>query len=59
MVFVIVGNDFDESLSKYKTGPGFHHFTETSDGALSLELYDYSPTSLRKIGKRPGICIVH
>jgi hypothetical protein len=55
MAFVIVGNDFDESLSKYQTGPGFHHFTETSDGALTLELHDYSPTSLRKFMRQSAL----
>jgi hypothetical protein len=55
MVFVMVGNDFDESLSKYKTGPGFHHFAEAGNGELSLQLYDYSPVSLRKIARRSAL----
>ena len=28
MAFVIVGNDFDESLLKYKQEPGYHYFAE-------------------------------
>ncbi|MCG3114603.1 MAG: hypothetical protein LLH30_02880 [Candidatus Manganitrophus sp. SA1] len=48
MIFVVVGNDFDESVAKYKTAPGFHHFIEKNDGGLSLQLYDYAPTLLRK-----------
>lgn len=49
LVFVVVGNDFDESLAKYKQGPGFHHFVETPDGTLALRLVDYSPSSLRAL----------
>jgi hypothetical protein len=52
MVFIVVGNDFDESLAVYKTGPGFHHFVEGSDGSLELKLYEYSPTSFRKLIRR-------
>ncbi|HSS65806.1 MAG TPA: hypothetical protein VLS27_15365 [Gammaproteobacteria bacterium] len=55
MIFVVVGNDFDESLSRYKTGPGFHHFLEAPDGSLDLRLYDYSPRSLRKLIRRSAL----
>lgn len=37
MVFVIVGNDFDESLRRVKWASGFHHFSEGRDGRLELE----------------------
>ncbi|MBL8202138.1 MAG: hypothetical protein JNK40_14310 [Chromatiales bacterium] len=40
MAFVIIGNDFDESLRKYKQQPGYHYFTE-QDGELVLERIDY------------------
>jgi hypothetical protein len=55
MVFVVIGNDFDESLAKYKTGPGFHHFVEDSDGSLRPRLYEYSPTSFRKVIRRSAL----
>jgi hypothetical protein len=55
MVFAIVGNDFDESLSKYKVGPGFHHFQESDNSTLVLQRYDYSPTILRKIFRRSAL----
>ncbi|WP_022663499.1 SGNH/GDSL hydrolase family protein [Paucidesulfovibrio longus] len=42
MVFVIVGNDFDESLFKYKQAPGFSYFKE-ENGELKLKLIDYTP----------------
>lgn len=37
MVFVVVGNDFDESLRQVKWAAGFHHFSEGRDGRLELE----------------------
>lgn len=43
MVIVIVGNDFDESLMRYKSHPGFHYFKETQSGELELELVEYRP----------------
>lgn len=48
VVFVIVGNDFDESLMRYKRGPGFHHFRERQ-GELSLELVPYDPSPYRDV----------
>ena len=38
MVFIIVGNDFDESLTKYGWGPGFHYF---SPGDFSVTRIDW------------------
>ena len=52
LAFVVVGNDFDESLAKYKTGPGFHHFVDDGSGGLELRLFEYSPASLRKVVRR-------
>ena len=50
MVFVIVGNDFDESLVKYSNEPGFHHFTEdTNTHELKLERTDYLPSLWKKL----------
>src|SRR5437867_300289 len=49
IVFVIVGNDFDESLTKYRDDPGYHYFQEdktTHD--LKLVRKDYRPS----LGKR-------
>lgn len=44
MLFVVVGNDFDESLLRYKDDPGFHYFAETEQGTLELRLVEYRPT---------------
>jgi hypothetical protein len=43
MVIVIVGNDFDESLKRYKSIPGYHYFVENSNAELVLERVDFSP----------------
>lgn len=40
LVVVIVGNDFDESLQKYKNEPGLHYFTESPGGELTLTRLD-------------------
>jgi len=42
MVIIIVGNDFDESLMKYRSHPGFHYFVEREDGTLHLQRVDRS-----------------
>ena len=36
LAVVIVGNDFDESLRKYKSEPGLHYFADSPDGNLEL-----------------------
>jgi hypothetical protein len=47
MVFVIVGNDFDESLLAYRQWPGFHHYAEDAGGMLKLIRIDYEPNPWR------------
>jgi hypothetical protein len=42
MVIIVVGNDFDESLFKYRRYPGFHYFVETGDGRLEPTRVDRS-----------------
>lgn len=46
MVFVVVGNDFDESLAKYSICPGQHHFVPNDKGELELRRFDFTPSSL-------------
>ena len=43
MTFVIIGNDFDESLASHRVFPGFHHFVEAGDGTLALSRFDFEP----------------
>ena len=40
MVFIVVGNDFDESLLKFKGKPGHHYFSEI-DGRFVLTRIDH------------------
>jgi len=43
MVVNVVGNDFDESLLRYKNARGFHYFRDGADSSLALERVDYAP----------------
>jgi len=45
MTVAIIGNDFDESLLKYKTEPRFHYFAE--DGSLTR--VDYQLSTAKKL----------
>jgi len=49
MIFNIVANDFDESLLKFKSDPGFHYFDLQSDNSLKLTRIDYTPSALKKL----------
>ena len=49
LVIVVVGNDFDESLMKYKNAPGFYYFVENSDDKLVLKRVDLEVTPFRKL----------
>lgn len=42
IVIIIVGNDFDESLIKYRSHPGFHYFADHGDGRVALQRIDRS-----------------
>lgn len=48
LVVIVVGNDFDESLLRYKTEPGFHYFREHDD-SLELTRIDYAPSLARRL----------
>jgi len=54
LVFIIVGNDFDESLVKYKNDPGFHYFIDTSD-RLRLIRKDYQPTLIKRLSRQSAL----
>lgn len=48
MTFFVIGNDFDESLLRYKSEPRFHYFDER-DGALALTRRDYALSDAKKV----------
>ena len=47
IVFIIIGNDFDESLLKYGVQHRFHQFNK-NDGDLTLERNDYHLSNTKK-----------
>lgn len=47
LIVLVIGNDFDESLARYKVGPGFHHYVESGGGSLALRRFDYQPGLVR------------
>jgi hypothetical protein len=54
-IIVIVSNDFDESLLKYKSAPGFHYFVENRDGELVLTRVDFQVTVWRDLVRRSAL----
>ena len=44
MVFIVVGNDFDQSLAKYYRRPGLYQFRITDDDELVLKRSDFEPS---------------
>lgn len=48
-VFVIIPNDYDESLAKNKQAPGSYYFYENKDNRLYLDKVDFSISPLRKL----------
>lgn len=55
MTFVIIGNDFDESLASHAVFPGFHHFVEAGDGALALSRFDFEPSWFRSLVRNSAL----
>jgi hypothetical protein len=56
MVFVIISNDYDESLLRYKNSPGMHYFRDTGHG-LELERVDYDPSLLSLLVRKSRLCM--
>ena len=48
-IFVIISNDFAESLAKNGKSPGFHRFKKSQDNNWNLELANYEPSTIRKV----------
>lgn len=55
MVILVIGNDFDESLKKYRYAPGHHAFAENSTGELVLERMDYSPSVFTRLSRTSAL----
>lgn len=48
LVVTIIGNDFDESLFRYKDAPGYHYFDDTREG-MPLARVDFGTGFVRKL----------
>jgi len=56
MVFVIIGNDFDESLTKYRNEPGLHYFqAKGGSGDFRLMRIDYQPSIWKKVFRNSAL----
>jgi hypothetical protein len=55
LAIVVVGNDFDESLLEYKSTPGYHYFTETSDGKLVLQRVDFEISLVKRLARKSAL----
>jgi hypothetical protein len=54
-IVVVVGNDFDESLRRYKVAPGLHGFAEDSAGRLVLQREDYEPSRAKRLLRKSAL----
>ncbi|HET9010301.1 MAG TPA: hypothetical protein VFN38_00735 [Gemmatimonadaceae bacterium] len=55
LAVVVVGNDFDESLMKYKSAPGFHYFADDGRGGLVLRRVDQSVSLGRRLARHSAL----
>jgi hypothetical protein len=55
LVINVVGNDFDESLAAYATGPGFWHYAPDANGKLNLRLFGYNPGMLANVVRHSAL----
>ena len=54
-VFLLVGNDFDESLSSYGVEAGYHYFVRNPAGGLTLKRVDYEIGLLKEILRKSAL----
>ena len=56
MAFVIIGNDFDESLMKYRWDPGLHYFFQNQADGLMVKRVDWlGPTCSGKLASASSL----
>lgn len=51
LIINVVGNDFDESFTRYKDGPGLYSFPESTAGGPALTRKDYAPGPLSHLAQ--------
>lgn len=54
-IFLLIFNDFDESLLSYGFYPGFHYFVEDTAGGLTLKRVDYEVGLLKKVLRKSAL----
>src|SRR5437763_2800065 len=54
-VINVVGNDFDESLSAYRLGPGFWQYAPDANGMLRLRLNPYQAGTLISLARHSAL----
>jgi len=62
VVINVVGNDFDESLSAYRVGPGFWQYAPGADGTLQLTLNPHEAGTLISLARHSALaryCIIN
>ena len=57
LIVTIIGNDFDESLSKYNQMPGNHYFMETQDGELELVRRDFQVSLTKRLARKSALAL--
>jgi hypothetical protein len=55
VVINVVGNDFDESLSAYRIGPGFWQYAPDADGVLRLRLNPHQAGTLISLARHSAL----
>src|SRR5438552_3794016 len=55
VVINVVGNDFDESLSAYRLGPGFWQYAPDTNGVLQLRLNLHEPGMLISLARHSAL----
>lgn len=56
-VFVIIGNDFSESLYHRERSPGFHHFERMADRKAVLRRVDFEPGLSRRVLRESALAM--
>lgn len=55
VVINVVGNDFDESLSAYRLGPGFWQYAPDTNGALQLRLNPHRAGTMISLARESAL----
>ncbi len=55
MVFVLIANDFDESLMSRGSLPGYHYFDDGTDQPRPLKRVDYESSWLRSLARHSAL----